>query len=229
MIALLASLVAFGISVAEDELAVQHPLSDAAIAEAIVIGQDGSMKLPRLFFGSSGSDFGGARSDSNRNNSFMEHQTSVKTRGYGVELYTPYAWVARLSRNAAERGKTLVPGQLTDAHLGAVLRIVCHGDVPQEFREGAYGTLVESVILVSANKQAAEPLLPLETTRTPEKIRAPSGELIDKGPLVGSFDLGQLAALSSQDKKGEFYVVIVAANGETKRFKVKSKHFKELR
>lgn len=229
MIVLLASLVAFGLPVVEDALEVRYPLNDAEITEAIEIGRDLTKKLPRLFFGASGSDFGGARSDSNRNNSFMEHQTSVKTRGYGVELFTPYAWVTRLSRNAAERGKTLLPGQLTDAHLGAVLRIVCHGDVPQEFREGAYGTLVESVSLVSANKQVGEPLLPLEMTRSPEKIRAPSGELIDKGPLVGSFDLGQLAALSSQDKKGEFYVVIVAVNGETKRFKVKSKHFKELR
>ena len=48
------------------------------------------------------------------------------------------------------------------------------------------------------------------------------------GPLVGSFDLGELMELSARDEKGEFFIAIVAENGETKKLKVKSKHFERL-
>jgi len=212
-----------------DDLKIASPLSDAEIEEAIALGSDLSKKLPRLFLGAAGSDFGGARSDSNRNNSsLMEHQKSVKTSGFGVEVYTPYAWIARLSRNAAKKGRQMLPSHLNETHLEPVLRVVCHSDVPQDFHEGAYGTAVARATLQSANKKVTDALEPLATTRIPDKIRVPSGELIDIGPLLASFDLGQLQLLSSRDKKGEFFVTIEGDNGETKKFKVKSKHFKQL-
>jgi len=214
--------------VAKDELAITHPLSDEDIAQALAVGKDVSKKLPRLYLGAAGSNFGGMRDDSNRNNNFMQHQTNLKNTGFGVEIYTPYGWIAKLSRDAAMRGKELLPRHLTERLLEPVVRVVCHSSVPQEVREGAYGNAVLTVSMVSANKKVTAQIEPLRTRRISDKIRAPSGELVDMGPLVASFDLGQLMQLSARDKKGEFFVTIVADNGETKRFKVKSKHFKNL-
>ena len=215
-------------STVADELAVQHPLDDDAIADALALGRDVSKKLPRLHLGSAGSNFAGMRDDSNRNNSFAQQQKSVRTSGFGVEVYSPYGWLAKLARDAAMKGQEMLPRHVSELHVEPVLRVVCHADVPQEFRVGAFGNPVASATIVSPNKKVTEPLQPVSTMRIPDKFRAPSGELVDVGPLVASFDLGQLLQLSARDKKGEFFVAITAENGETKRFKVKSKHFRQL-
>ena len=85
-------------STTKDELSIRNPLGDEDIAQALALGKDVSRKLPRLSLGSAGANFGGMRDDSNRDNNFMQPQKSVRTTGFGVEIYTPYAWIAKLSR-----------------------------------------------------------------------------------------------------------------------------------
>ena len=93
----------------KNALSIKHPLSDEDISSALALGNDLTEKLPRLFLGAAGSDFARMRDDSNRNNNFMQQQPSVRTSGFGVELYTPYSWLVKLARDAAKRGKKMLP------------------------------------------------------------------------------------------------------------------------
>jgi len=212
----------------KDALSIKHPLSDEDISSALALGNDLTEKLPRLFLGAAGSDFSSMRDDSNRNNNFMQQQPSVRTSGFGVEVYTPYSWLAKLVRDAAKRGKKMLPLHVNEQLRRPVLRVMCHADVPQRGREGTYGTPVDNVVLLPSDKKLDKEVLPTHTMRIPDKYATPGGGSVDIGPLLASFDLADVVSLSSLHKKGEFYVSIVATDGKTKKFKVKSKHFKNL-
>jgi hypothetical protein len=64
--------------------------------------------------------------------------------------------------------------------------------------------------------------------RIPDRFLTPDGDTVNVGPLVASFALEDVLAISALDKKGEFHVSIVAADREDEHSKVKSKHFDSL-
>jgi hypothetical protein len=46
--------------------------------------------------------------------------------------------------------------------------------------------------------------------------------------MVAYFDMDEVIRISSLDKKGEFFIVVIGTTGEEKKFKVKTKHFERL-
>lgn len=212
----------------DDDLSFDYPLIDESIAAALALGNDVSQKLPVLFLGKGGANFGGVRDDTNRTNHFSQHQSNQRTSGFSVELYTPYAWLAKVARSSAQTGVPMLPSHIDGGLRLPLMRIVCYADAPEVVREGVYGNPVESVVLLPADKKRPEQIVPVETARVSDKYMTPSGDSVDVGPLVASFQLSDIADLSSLDKKGEFYVRIIAADGEEEDFKIKNKHFKHL-
>ena len=90
-----------------------------------------------------------------------------------------------------------------------------------------YGKVITEVSLRSTKKNV-EDVLPYSVERVRQELELPSGGVIDMGPLRGDFFLDEVQTLSALDKKGEFYVVVVSEDGKEEKFKIKSKHFKQL-
>ncbi len=214
-------------SAEEPGLTVTHPLTESDIEQALALGNDPDAKLPGVFLGAAGFDFAPMRDDSNRTGSFIQHRRRRQTTGFGVELHTPYSWLAKTTRDQATKGREMMPRHVNDKLLAPVMRVLCLSDVPQIDYEGVYGTVVESVTLRATQKGVAD-LTPSHTMRIPDRVRSPEGEVIDMGPLLAEFDIEAVRALGTRDKKGEFFIVIVSEKGKEKKFMVKNKHLKKL-
>ena len=214
----------------DERLAVSHPLSHEEIESALAIGNDPAAEIPSLSLGSSGVNWSGPRSDSNRGGHFFEQGLNRRTRssGFGVELFTPYSWLAKVARDEKMKGRDMRETHVNEQLLAPLIRVLCYSDVPQELQDGAFGNVVESVSIRPTNKKHEKVAAAVQVTRIPERFRTPSGESVDVGPLLATFALADVLSISALDKKGEFYVAILAADGEEKDFKVKSKHFKML-
>lgn len=210
-------------------LEIQHPLDHTSLQKAIVHGETLGKKSAGLKLGKSGENFKPMRNDSNRSNDFLQNTgSSMTTTGFGIEIFTPFTWLARGARDAADAGHSLDFEGLEDAYQAEVLRIIGYPDLPSSPTPGIYGDRVESITLRSTAKKNYEELAPSETKRISNTTRTLSGHILDMGPLVGAFALGDVQRISSLDKKGEFFVVLVSEAGKEKKFKVKKKHFDDL-
>lgn len=210
-------------------LRIQHPLSESALQQAIELGESLGKKSAGLELGAAGSRASKMRQDANRTNHWSQ-QTSdpMASTGFGVEVLTPFTWLSRGAQLAAKRGEPLSMESLDEAYLAPVVRVIGHANVPKNPTPGIYGDRVESIMLRSTQKKGYEELAPSETKRIPDEIRAPSGEILDMGPLVAAFSLEDFERISNLDKKGELHVVIVSEKGKEKKFKIKSKEFEKL-
>ena len=219
---------AFTVSDGEAQLRIRHPLSDSDIEEALALGKESKTKIG-LVLRKAGFDFAPMPDDSNRTGHVTQpqHRRSRQSTGFGVELYTPYGWLMYMGRDQLEKGREMYLRHVNENLRIPVLRILCFPDVPKNDFKGVYGKVITEVSLRSTKKNV-EDVLPYSVERTRQELELPSGGVIDMGPLRGDFFLDEVQRLSALDKKGEFYVVVVSEDGKEEKFKIKSKHFKQL-
>ena len=212
-----------------DSLSIQASLDEAAIGRALALGESLGKDSPGLTLGRKGTELGSMRSDANRSNHWSQQTGDpMATTGFGVEIFTPFTWLARGASIAANEGEPLDPDALEEAYAAPVLRVIGYPNVPKTPTPGIYGDRVESLSLRPTRRKGYQEAIAIETTRLSDTVRAPNGAILDMGPLVAAFPLADVQAISSLDKKGEFYVVVVSAKGKEKKFKVKSKNFDQL-
>lgn len=149
------------------------------------------------------------------------------TRGFSVELYTPYSWIAQQSSWGAKKYMEMHREDVTERMLEPVLMVICNPDTPTII--GQVGTSgVEHVIIRSTKKKDFAVIQPIDTELGSELVQNAFGMQIEFESLVGYFSMDELIQISEMDKKGEFFVRIIGTTGEEKDFKIKTKHFKKL-
>jgi hypothetical protein len=153
-------------------------------------------------------------------------RNAMPSEGFWVEAWTPLSWVEQQASNAAKQFRTLTPVDVT-ADMQPVLRVRVHPDSPTEVSaRGMYGaSSVEHVVLRSLDhKLVAQPLT--KEPFTEEVSNAMGGKAVFQGVAV-TFSLDDLATV--RGKSGEFFITVIGEGRGGKDFKVKKKHFDDLR
>ena len=69
---------------------------------------------------------------------------------------------------------------------------------------------------------------PLEIFESEQYAQNAFGAKVSFASMEAIFSIKDARRISSVDKKGEFFVVVIGVTGEEKRFKVKTKHFNRI-
>lgn len=201
-----------------------YTLSESAIDAALKLGAKNRGKTVGLSLRDKGQGFLAAmdRMDDGR--------SSVST-GFSLEAYTPYAWVAQNSSWAAKRYQEMTREDVTEEMTDAILTVFVHPDSPRQVSaDGMVGTSgVDHVIVRSTSKKNFQVLQPTSIEAGSELQRNAFGAEIPLSSAVAYFNIDEVMRISSLDKKGEFFIVVIGDTGEEKKFKVKTKHFKHIR
>ena len=149
--------------------------------------------------------------------------------GFWLEAWTPLAWVQQQASHASKEYRTMTIDDVDDAMREPVFRVIAHPDNPRQVSaRGAAGTSsVQHLVLRSEDKKIV--IQPLEKTAFTEDNKNAFGANFVMGGVIAKFPMDGLLELRGQKGDREFFITIVGATGEEKNFKVKKKHFDELK
>ncbi len=199
-----------------------YPLIDSEINLAIAAGTKAKGKACGLSLRDSFQSFS--------NSMAIAGGTPTGSTGFGVDVYTPFAWIAQNASWEAKKYRELELDDVTEEMKEGVLRVFANPDMPTRVSPGGMaGTSgVEHIIIRSTPKKNFEVLQPLETVEDIEYAQNAFGAEVALPSMAGYFALEDVVRISTLDKKGEFFVVVIGTTGEEKKFKIKTKHFKLL-
>ena len=152
---------------------------------------------------------------------------AMPSTGFWVEAWTPLSWIEQQASNAAKRYLAFTTDDVDGEMRAPLFRVVVHPDTPAEVTaRGMLGTSsVEHVVLRCDQKKLVVQPLGLEPFT--EDAQNAMGAKVEFQGVIASFPLDGLAAV--RGKSGEFFITVIGNGGEEKIFKVKSKHFANLR
>jgi hypothetical protein len=129
--------------------------------------------------------------------------------GFGLRILTPTEWLVQQASDAAARGTPLQASAVTPDMIRPVLHVLGYYSVP-----GGVGGVTNVYVMDASNKNSLQP-----SATAPFFSQGVTG-------LLAEFPLDALAQLRRQDL--EFDVVVTAANGKSKSFKIKKQAFAGL-
>ena len=201
----------------------RYPLDERQIGIALAAGARAKGRMTGLSLKDSGQSFLNAMSS-------MDGSGGQVSTGFSLEIYTPYAWIAQQASWEAKKYKTMKREQVTEEMLSGVLRVYANPDVARTLTSdgmrGASG--VEHVIIRTTDKEDFKVLQPTELFEAEEYAQNAFGAEVAFASKEVYFNLDEVSRISSLNKKGEFFVVVIGVTGEEKKFKVKTKHFSRL-
>ena len=152
------------------------------------------------------------------------------TTGFSLEAYTPYSWIGQNASWAAKRYQEMTMEDVTEEMAAPIFTVIVHPDTPHQVSaSGMVGTSgVDHVIVRSTSKKNFQVLQPTTIDAGSEFAWSAMGAEVELSSAVAYFPMDGVAQISSLDKKGEFFIVVIGDTGEEKKFKVKTKHFKRL-
>lgn len=148
--------------------------------------------------------------------------------GFWVEAFTPMTWVMQQASLASKKYQAM-SAPVAPELLEPVLRVIAHPDTPNQVSaKGMVGSSsVEHVILRDEKRKIV--IQPMWTEPFDEEVsNAMGGRASFKG-LNAKFPIGALRELRGPNGKQEFFITIVGSTGEEKNFRVKEKHFDDLK
>jgi hypothetical protein len=196
-------------------------------AEAVATGLKGKGKHQGLVLRDSAAGFGAAMT--RMSNSLNGAHDAVGSSGFWLEAWTPLAWVQQQASYAAKEYRTMTLEDVDDSMRAPVFRVIAHPDSPSEVSaRGAVGTSsVQHLVLRSEDKKIV--IQPLEKTVFSEDNKNAFGANFVLGGVIAKFPMDGLRELRGPKGDREFFITVVGATGEEKNFKVKRKHFDELK
>lgn len=210
-----AAVVAFAMAISGGLGAQKIALTDDDIAVALATGTKAKGKPQGLVLRDSAQGFMAAMSETGGSS------------GFWVELFTPTTWVMQQASNAAKKYQVL-KAPLAPELLEPVLRVIAHPDTPSHVTSsGMAGTAsVEHVILRDEQKRVV--IQPTWTEPFNEDVSNAMGGKAAFTGLNAKFPV-DLREIRGPKGDSEFFITIVGATQEEKNFKVKDKHFKDLK
>ncbi len=152
---------------------------------------------------------------------------AMPSTGFWVEAWTPLSWIEQQASNAAKRYQALTVDDIDAEMRAPVFRVVVHPDTPAEVTaRGMAGTSsVDHVVLRCNQKKLV--LQPLSVEPFTEDAQNAMGAKVGFQGVIATFPLDGLTAV--RGRSGEFFITVIGDGGEEKNFKVKPKHFGNLR
>jgi len=151
------------------------------------------------------------------------------SKGFWVEAYTPLTWIQQKASTAAKEYHPMTSADVTPELLEPVFRVVAHPDMPNTVNaKGMTGTSsVQHVVLRDESRKIViQPIF--KEPFDEEASNAMGGKAAFTG-LTLKFPLEGLRELRGKDGNGEFFITIIGESGAEKNFKVKKKHFDDLK
>ena len=223
VIAIAISVSAYGASKVKEPF-IFYPLDDELIENAVRFGTINKGKLIALVLKDSGQSFLNALTTSAFNSS------GTLSTGFSLQAYTPYAWIAQNASWEAKKYLEFSPDDVTEEMKSSVFRVYANPDTARNLsNEGMKGTSgVEHIVLRTTRKSGFEVAQPLEIFESAQYAQNAFGAKVGFSSMEALFSMEDAIRISSADKKGEFFIVIVGITGEEKKFKVKTKHFEYI-
>lgn len=149
------------------------------------------------------------------------------TTGFLVWTWSPTEWLVQQASAAAKEHRVLTIEDVPDEWTERVLRVEVQPSFPTHVRSAALGRSVQHVVLRSIDRAAT--VQPLSKDLFDMEMRNEGGAVLTFTGARVQFALDDVHKLRARDKKGEFFITVVAAKGYgDKDFRVKEKHFRYL-
>lgn len=148
------------------------------------------------------------------------------TSGYTVTIYTPELWIEQLALNAQSEMLPFTVNDITPEMRRPDLRVVA---LPSraDYITGAGLSMASSVHrVVLNNADRTETIQPLQSENGMVEGNS-AFRSVTYTSASASFPMSEVIRLQAQDKRGEFFVVVVGDN-QNKFFKVKARFMKQL-
>jgi hypothetical protein len=149
----------------------------------------------------------------------LNPSTQVPASGFQVRIFTPLEWIAEWASQAAGRGRTFTPENVTPEMLRPVLRVAAFPSTPPTvgLNWGLDVSPVTDVLLKDASRNdEVHPIGRVPLVSRSQRVQG----------LLVAFSLDDLARIRQTNP--EFYVVVVGSDANEKDFKIKRKFFCQL-
>lgn len=197
-----------------DVLAQSKSLTDDELVAAIQAGSKNKNREQGLVLADTMSSFGAL--------------TSEGTTGFSVVLYTPTTWIRHNAALRAKRYQELKPADVDQDMRQPLLRVIANPDIPRKVTaSGAVGSAsVDHVVLQDKSRKIT--IQPVTTEPFTQDAKNALGATLTYQGVNATFNLDDLRELRGPKMDESFYVVVIGATGEEKKFEVKKKHFDDL-
>ena len=201
---------------AKKEPFIFYPLDETLVENAINFGIRNKGLITGLILKDSGQSFLNAMSTG-----------GALSTGFSLQAYTPYTWIAQNASWEAKKYLEFTRDDVTGEMKRDVLRVYANPDTARNLSaEGMKGTSgVDHVVLRTTHKNNFEVVQPLEIFESLQYAQNAFGAKVGFSSMEALFSMEDAMRVSSADKKGEFFIVLIGTTGEEKKFKVKTKHF----
>ena len=158
----------------------------------------------------------------------MDYTKPYEERDFvSVEIYTPYLWIGQQASLATKRYQEFTRKNVTEDMTANVLRVMAYPAIPETVpRSDRSG--VDNVIIRSTAKENFEILRPSAIEEDRVTAFARGGNEVPYKSQRAVFDLEQVAEIARLDDKREFFIVVIGTK-YNREFKIKTKHFDDLR
>jgi hypothetical protein len=164
-----------------------------------------------------------------RDSAYSTLTRTKSSQGFSLTIFTPTTWVRERAAIAARGNRLLRRADISEVDALPLLRVLVYPDIPSYSDAGVWGsTSVRSVYVEDETSSGV--LVPLwqkpfemRITQSVTAARIFPGYM----GLTAVFDYAAVQSLRG-GAEGEYFVRIVGATGEVKRFKVKRKHFDHI-
>lgn len=149
--------------------------------------------------------------------------------GFWLEAYTPLSWIQQQAAAAAKEYRTMSTQDVGAELREPVFRVVVHPDTPNTVTSrGMSGTTsVQHVVLRDESRRVV--VQPTWKEAFEQEVKNAMGATITFGGLNAKFSMDDLREIRGPRGDGEFFITVIGSSGEEKNFKVKRKHFDELK
>ena len=149
--------------------------------------------------------------------------------GFSLQVYTPFTWIAQNASWEAKKYLELTADQVTGDMKRGILRVYANPDTARSISsEGMRGTSGVEHVVLRTTKKRFEVVQPLELLESAQYAQNAFGAKVGFASMEATFSMEDVQRISSVDKKGEFFIVVIGTTGEEKKFKVKTKHFDRI-
>jgi hypothetical protein len=196
-------------------------LDDSQIAAALAAGAKDKKKHHGLILRDSGQGFVAAMSAGGTG--------PTASSGFWLEGFTPLSWIEQESARAAREYRTLSLSDVGEEYREPVFRVIAHPDMPNTVTKGGMAgtSSVQHVVLRDESRKLV--VQPIQKETFQEEAKNAMGAVMTFTGVTAKFSMDALRELRGANGDREFFITVVGESGEEKNFKVKKKHFDELK
>lgn len=194
-------------------------MTDDQIQQAVTAGQKAKGKRQGLVLRDTAAGIAAA----------MAGSGSSATNGFWLEAFTPLSWIQQQASNAAKEYRTITAANVDDTWREPVFRVLVHPDTPTNVTSDGirFSASVQHVVLRSEDRKIV--IQPLTKEQFTEDAQNGFGAKVTYSGVAAQFPMDALRELRGPKGDKEFLITVIGTGREEKNFKVKKKHFEDLK